>query len=454
MTVEITIIGGGLAGSEAAWQVAERGLNVVLYEMRPNKQTGAHTSGYLAELVCSNSLGSQLPDRASGVLVTELKQLSSMLLKCAENVALPAGGALAVDRDGFAMQVTEKINSHPRISLKRKEITRIPREGIVIVASGPLTSTSLSKDIVKITGERNLYFFDALSPIVEADSIDYSIAFRGSRYERSKTEAGDYINCPLNKLEYENFIAALINAERIQLREFEAAVKNGVRAGMHMYFEGCLPIEVIAERGREAPAYGPMRPVGLRDPRSGKRPYAVVQLRQDNTIGSFYNMVGFQTNLKYSEQNRVFKLIPGMSEAKFVRYGQMHRNTFINSPMLIFPTLQFRKRHNLFFSGQISGVEGYLGNIATGLVAGINAYRIAAEKNPIVFPKATMIGSLCHYVAHADPSMFQPMKANFGILPPFNDGIKRNRRQRASSYAERSLREIKNLSLDLTSHFA
>jgi len=442
MTDEITIIGGGLAGSEAAWQVAERGLNVELYEMRPNKQTGAHTSGYLAELVCSNSLGSQLPDRASGVLVTELKQMSSMLLECAENVALPAGGALAVDRDGFAKQVTEKINSHPRISLKRKEITRIPREGIVIVASGPLTSASLSKDIVKITGKKHLYFFDAISPIVEADSIDYSIAFRGSRYERGKTDAGDYINCPLNKMEYENFIDALVRAERIQLREFEAAVKNGVRAGMHMYFEGCLPIEVIADRGRETLAYGPMRPVGLRDPRSGKRPYAVVQLRQDNTVGSLYNMVGFQTNLKYAEQSRVFKMIPGMSKTKFVRYGHMHRNTFINSPTLLYPTLQFRKRNNLLFAGQISGVEGYLGNIATGLVAGINAYRLATGKQPVAFPQATMIGSLCHYVSHADPSLFQPMKANFGILPTLNDGIKRNRGQRAGAYAERSLNMI------------
>lgn len=445
MVDEITIIGGGLAGSEAAWQIAERGLDVALYEMRPDKQTGAHISGNLAELVCSNSLGSQLPDRASGVLMTELKQLNSMLLKCAEDVALPAGSALAVDRDNFAMQVTEKISSHPRVKLKRKEITRIPREGIVIVASGPLTSAPLSKDIAMTTGERHLYFFDAISPIVEAESIDYSIAFRGSRYERGKTDAGDYINCPLNRFEYENFIDALISAERIKLREFEMEVKNGVRAGMHMYFEGCLPIEVIAERGREALAYGPMRPVGLRDPRSGKRPYAVVQLRQDNTIGTLYNMVGFQTNLKYADQRRVFKMIPGMSKANFVRYGQMHRNTFINSPMLVFPTLQYRNRQCLFFSGQITGVEGYLGNIATGLVAGINAYRLANDKQTIIFPQTTIIGSLCHYVSHADPSLFQPMKANFGILPLLNDGIKRNRRQRARAYAERSFNEMENV---------
>jgi methylenetetrahydrofolate--tRNA-(uracil-5-)-methyltransferase len=449
MVDEITIIGGGLAGSEAAWQIAERGLDVVLYEMRPNKQTGAHTSGNLAELVCSNSLGSQLPDRASGVLMTELKQLNSMLLMCAENVALPAGGALAVDRDNFAKQVTEKISSHPRIKLKRKEITRIPKEGIVIVASGPLTSTSLSKDIAMTTGERHLYFFDAISPIVEAGSIDHSIAFRGSRYERGKTDPGDYINCPLNRFEYENFIDALISAERIKLREFEIEVKNGVRAGMHKYFEGCLPIEVIAERGREALAFGPMKPVGLRDPRSGKRPYAVVQLRQDNSIGSLYNLVGFQTNLKYAEQRRVFKMIPGMSQANFVRYGQMHRNTFINSPRLIFPTLQFRNRQNLLFSGQITGVEGYLGNIATGLVAGVNACKLAKEKQTVIFPQTTMIGSLCHYVSHSDPALFQPMKANFGILPSFNDGIKRNRRQRACAYAERSFADMEKFSINM-----
>lgn len=442
MANKVTIIGGGLAGSEAAWQIAKRGMDVLLYEMRPKIQTGAHSSGYLAELVCSNSLGSQLGDRASGVIMNELKEMGSLLLDCAEIVPVPAGGALAVDRDAFAKLVTEKITSQPRISLIRKEVTQLPGEGIVIVASGPLTSEALSKDIAKLTGENHLYFFDALSPIVEADSIDYSIAFLGSRYERGKMEAGDYINCPMDKKEYEVFIEALLEAERIPLREFEIAVKKGVRAGMHRYFEGCLPVEVIAERGREALAYGPMRPVGLVDPRIGKRSYAIVQLRQDNLAGSLYNMVGFQTNLKYSEQRRVFKMIPGMSQVKIVRYGQMHRNTFINSPVLLLPTLQFRQQQKIFFAGQITGVEGYLGNIATGLLAGINAFRLASGDSPITLPRFTMMGSLCHYVSHADPSQFQPMKANFGIMAPLEDGIRRNRRERSKAYAERSLSEI------------
>ena len=351
-----------------------------------------------------------------------------------------------MDRDEFAKLITKKITSHPRISLIRKEVTQLPDEGIVIVASGPLTSEALSKDIARLTGENHLYFYDALSPIVEADSIDYSIAFRGSRYERGEMEAGDYINCPMDKREYEIFIDALLEAERIPLREFEITVNSGVRAGMHRYFEGCLPIEVIAERGKESLAYGPMRPVGLVDPRIGKRSYAVVQLRQDNLSGSLYNMVGFQTNLKYSEQKRVLRMIPGMSKVEIVRYGQMHRNTFINSPVLLLPTLQFRQQRKLFFAGQITGVEGYTGNIATGLIAGINAFRLASNVSPITFPRFTMMGSLCHYVSHADPPQFQPMKANFGIMLPLDDGVRRNRRERSKAYAERSLRELKGLS--------
>jgi len=441
MTKEVIVIGGGLAGSEAAWQVAKRGVDVVLYEMRPLKQTGAHQSGYLAELVCSNSLGSRLPDRASGVLMTELRCLESMLLSIAEREAVPAGGALAVDREAFARGVTEQIDTQPQITLIREEVDRIP-DGIVIVASGPLTSDKLANELSRITGEEHLYFFDAISPIVEAESIDMSVCFRASRYGRGQIAEGDYINCPMNEVEYEAFIDALLGSEKIPLRDFEVAVKAGVRAGPHGYFEGCLPVEVIAERGRESLAYGPMRPVGLIDPRSGKRPYAVVQLRQDNLIGNLYNIVGFQTNLTYCEQDRVLSMIPGLEEAKFIRYGQMHRNTFINSPMVLLPTLQFRKRPIIIFAGQITGVEGYLGNIATGLYAGCSAARLAHGDDPIILPQTTMLGSLCHYISHADPKSFQPMKANFGIMPPLDDGTRRNRRQRAQAYSIRSSNDL------------
>ncbi len=441
MNKSITVIGGGLAGSEAAWQIAERGIDVQLFEMRPLKQTGAHRTSDLAELVCSNSLGSKLPDRASGVLMTELRALNSLLLHCAEEEALPAGGALAVDRDSFGRRVTDQITCHPRIEIIRQEVTQLP-EGMVIVSSGPLTSESFSEELTRFTGEDHLYFFDALSPIVEADSIDMSIAFRASRYGRGQMEDGDYINCPFTKSEYEEFVGALLDADRIPLREFEISIRNGVRAGLHKYFEACLPVEVIAERGRDALAYGPMRPVGLLDSRTGTRSYAVVQLRQDNFIASLYNLVGFQTNLTYQSQFRVFRMIPGLQHAEFVRYGQMHRNTFINSPRLLLPSLQSRFRADLFFAGQITGVEGYLGNIATGLLAGWNASRLYSGEKPVVLPKATIIGALCSYISSTEPARFQPMKANFGILPPLEDGERRNRRQRASAYAERSERTL------------
>ena len=437
MEKSIKIIGGGLAGSEAAWQIAERGIDVQLFEMRPMKQTGAHRTSDLAELVCSNSLGSKLPDRASGVLMSELRALDSLLLRIAEEEALPAGGALAVDRDSFSSKVTEYITRHPRIEVVRQEVKKLP-EGVVIVSSGPLTSESFSKNLTRITGEDHLYFFDALSPIVEADSIDMTIAFRASRYGRGQMDDGDYINCPFTKSEYEEFIDALLIAERIPLRDFEIIVRDGVRAGLHKYFEACLPVEVMAERGRDALAYGPMRPVGLIDPRTGKRPHAVVQLRQDNLIATLYNLVGFQTNLTYSSQFSVFRLIPGLRDAEFVRYGQMHRNTFINSPRLLFPSLQSRFRPDLFFAGQITGVEGYLGNIATGFLAGLNAFRYINGDNLVVLPKATLLGALCSYITSSEPERFQPMKANFGILPPLEDGVRRNRRQRASAYADRS----------------
>jgi methylenetetrahydrofolate--tRNA-(uracil-5-)-methyltransferase len=437
MNTDAVVVGGGLAGSEAAWQLAKRGIGVRLYEMRPNISTGAHQTGSLAELVCSNSLGSKLPDRASGVLMAELRTLGSMVLICAERNAVPAGGALAVDRERFARDVTEQIENHPQIQIVRSEVKRIP-EGFVIIASGPLTSDSLAQAIGGLSGQDHLYFFDALAPIIDVESINMQVAFRASRYERGERAEGDYINCPLNKEEYEAFIDRLLRAERIPLRSFEQEIQDGVRAGAHHYFEGCLPVEIIAERGRDSLAFGPMRPVGLIDPRSGKRPYAVLQLRQDNLAGSLYNMVGFQTNLKYDEQRDVFRMIPGLENAHFHRYGQMHRNTFLNSPTQLGSNLQHRGRSDLFFAGQLTGVEGYLGNIATGLLAGINLSRLIIGHELLVIPRETMLGSLAHYIAHADPKSFQPMKANFGLMVPLDDGRKRNRRERASAYAERS----------------
>ncbi|TET95852.1 MAG: methylenetetrahydrofolate--tRNA-(uracil(54)-C(5))-methyltransferase (FADH(2)-oxidizing) TrmFO [Anaerolineales bacterium] len=437
MNADAVVVGGGLAGSEAAWQLAKRGVKVRLFEMRPDFSTGAHQTGYLAELVCSNSLGSKLPDRASGVLMAELRTLGSILLICAERNAVPAGGALAVDREHFARDVTEQIEKHPQIQVIRNEAKSIP-EGFVIIASGPLTSDSLTQAIGGLSDQDHLFFFDALAPIIDADSINMEIAFRASRYERGDREEGDYINCPLNKEEYEAFIDGLLRAERIPLRSFEKEIEEGVRAGAHHYFEGCLPVEILAERGRDSLAFGPMRPVGLRDPRSGKRPHAVLQLRQDNLAGSLYNMVGFQTNLTYSEQQNVFRMIPGLENARFQRYGQMHRNTFLNAPMQLRSNLQHLGRSDLFFAGQLTGVEGYLGNIGTGLLAGINLSRLIKGEELLVLPRETMLGSLAHYIAHADTKLFQPMKANFGLMPPLDDGRKRNRRERASAYAERS----------------
>lgn len=440
---DLIVVGGGLAGSEAAWQAAERGLRVHLYEMRPIRTTGAHQTAYLAELVCSNSLGSRLPDRASGILQNELRRLKSLLLACAEDSAVPAGSALAVDRELFARKVTERLEQHPNIRIIRAEITDLPSSP-TIIASGPLTSPALTQTIVRLTGEQHLSFFDAISPIVTADSINMEIAFRASRYGRGEAEEGDYINCPMTRDEYEAFVDALLSAERIELREFEEVIRQGVRAGVERFFEGCLPIEILAERGRNALAFGPMRPVGLIDPRTGKRPYAVVQLRQDNLLGNLYNLVGFQTNLKYSEQQRVFRMIPGLERAEFVRYGQMHRNTFIASPRLLLPTLQFRSRPDLFFAGQITGVEGYMGNIATGLLAGWNAARLIRGKEPLVLPPATMLGALCHYVTHASLQDFQPMKANFGILPPLEGEKHLDKRARAQAYAQRALTTLEN----------
>ena len=448
MSSELVVIGGGLAGSEAAWQAAQRGLRVTLYEMRPMRSTLAHATDKLAEIVCSNSLGSNVPAKAGGLLKEELRRLGSFILECADATAVPAGDALAVDRDLFSDTVTRRIAAHPNITLVRSEVTQIPA-GPTIIASGPLTSEALTADITRLCGDQYLYFYDAMCPIVAHDSIDMAIAWRGSRWGRdqaavlpvvdgdidlaSPTSEGDYINCPLNKEEYESFIDALVGAETIELKSFEREDPK--------FFEGCLPIEVMAKRGRESMAYGPMRPVGLRDPRTGRRPYAVVQLRQDNLADTLYNIVGFQTNLKHGEQKRVLGMIPGLQRLEIMRHGQMHRNTFINAPTLLHPTMQFRQRSDLFFAGQITGVEGYVGNAGSGLVAGINAARLLRGESLLELPAATMLGALCHYVCSAEPKDFQPMKANFGIMPPLAKEV-RQKRARYEAYVARALVQL------------
>lgn len=428
----IQVIGGGLAGSEAAWQIAQRGISVRLYEMRPHTNTPAHRTDQLSELVCSNSLGSNLPDRAPGVLKAELRRLGSLLLACADRASVPAGGALAVDREIFAQQVTEAIEQHPLISLVREEVMHIPG-GPCVIATGPLTAPALADDIMRLVGEQYLYFYDAIAPTVNVETINMDVAFRASRYGRGEEDEGDYINCPLNQDEYERFVAALLEAERIELRDFEREDPR--------FFEGCLPIEQIAQRGAQSLAFGPMRPVGLRDPRTGKRPYAVLQLRQDNLAGTLFNLVGFQTNLRWGEQRRVLCMIPGLENAEFERYGMMHRNTFLNAPTHLKPTLQYKDRDDLWFAGQITGVEGYAGNIGTGLLAGINVARYVYGQSQWIMPPETMLGALCHYVTHAEPDDFQPMKANFGILPPLETPPK-GKRERKKAYAERAARTL------------
>src|SRR5690606_25702632 len=425
----LNVIGGGLAGSEAAWQAAERGIHVRLWEMRPKQQTPAHVTDKLAELVCSNSLGSDLPDRASGLLKNELRRMNSLIMACADEARIPAGGALAVGREKFSELVTERIEGHPNIEVCREEATSIPDEP-TIIASGPLTSSRLADEMAALIGEDYLYFYDALAPVVRADTINMDICFRASRYGRGEEDEGDYINCPMTEEEYRRFVDALLSAERIELRQFEREDPN--------FFEGCLPIEVLAARGPDALAFGPLRPVGLIDPRTGRRPYAVVQLRQDNVAGTLYNLVGFQTNLRWPEQRRVLRMLPGLEEAEFVRLGQMHRNTFLNSPTLLRRTMQYRGRDDLFFAGQITGVEGYVGNAGTGLLAGVNAARLLKGQPLWELPETTMLGALAHYVVHADPEHFQPMKANFGLLPPLDPPV-RNKRERYAAYAARAL---------------
>ncbi len=442
---ELTVIGGGLAGCEAAWQAAERGLRVRLYEMRPVKETGAHVTGDLAELVCSNSLGSNLPDRASGMLKEELRRFGSLLLACALETALPAGAALAVDREAFARRVTERIVSHPNIELAREEARAIPA-GPTIIASGPLTSPDLTRAIQALTGQEHLFFYDAIAPIIRRESIDMNLAFRASRYGSRVPDEGDYINCPLEQEQYERFIDALLHAERIPLRWFETPINEGVTAGAREFFEGCLPVEVMAARDLQALAYGPMRPVGLHNPHTGHWSYAVVQLRQDNLAGTLYNLVGFQTNLTYSEQRRVLRMIPGLEQAEFVRYGQMHRNTFIAAPLLLEPTMQIRPRAGeaappLFFAGQITGVEGYMGNIATGLLAGMNVARLLSGLPPLALPVTSMLGALTSYITRAEMKDFQPMKANFGILPPLEQPG-RTKPARSLQYVQRGQADL------------
>jgi methylenetetrahydrofolate--tRNA-(uracil-5-)-methyltransferase len=425
---ELIVAGGGLAGCEAAWQAARRGIRVRLMEMRPAEMTGAHRTAALAELVCSNSFGSLLPDRPAGALQAELAEMGSLLVSCAREAAVPAGSALAVDRVRFSRTVTDRIESHPRITVVRKEVREIP-SGPAILATGPLTSPNLSRAIAELAGTEHLFFYDAIAPILAADSIDRAIAFRDSR----NLSGGDYLNCPMDDAEYHRFVEALTGAERFPLRDFESDIGKGVRAGR--FFEGCLPVEILARRGSETLAYGPMRPVGLHDPRTGARPYAVVQLRQEDIAGTMYNLVGFQTNLTEGEQRRVFRMIPGLERAEFVRYGRMHRNTFLNAPRLILPTLQFRGRENLFIAGQLAGVEGYLGNIGTGLLAGWNAARLLRGMPPAELPPGFLLGALCRHIATAEEKHFQPAKANFGLLPPMKIRA-RGKLARQAVYAE------------------
>ncbi len=512
LSPQIIVIGAGLAGAEAAWQAAQRGARVALYEMRPHRMTPAHQTAGMAELVCSNSLGSSLPDRALGLLKNELRRLGSLVIACADKTAVPAGGALAVDRDAFSRAVTEAIESHPNITVRREEVTDLPprpsslpgrgeEQPVAVVATGPLTSPALAEAIRRLAGQESLFFFDAMAPILTAESVDMAVAFRASRWDKSANQRisestnqqisestnqrisesahgsvalrtnsqstnsqstnsqstnsqstnsqstnsqstdlpiyppGDYINCPLTRDEYYAFVAAVNAAEKIVLREFEQDETA------RRYFEACLPIEVLAGRDADALAYGPMTPIGLRDPRTGRRPFAVVQLRQDDVAGTLYNLVGFQTDLTWGEQARVLRMIPGLEHAEFVRFGQMHRNTYIASPALLRPTLQWRDRDDLFFAGQITGTEGYVGSTASGLLAGLNAVRVVNGLQPIILPATTMMGALFHYITQAAPRGFQPMKANFGLLPELIPPVG-DKRKRHAAYASRALADL------------
>ena len=446
----ITIIGGGLAGCEAAYQIAKKGIKVELYEMKPVKFTEAHSNENLAEIVCSNSFKSNLHTNACGLLKEELRYMDSLLIKIADETQVPAGQALAVDREMFSKRVTEEIEKNPLIEIIHQEVTNIEKmveEGIVIIATGPLTSKGMAEEISKITGEDKLYFYDAAAPILTKESIDFDIAFFGNRYDQEKqkdetiedwkkrleNQDASYINLPMNKEEYEKFWQELVNAEIVTLHEFE---KREI-------FEGCMPIEVMAKRGIDTLRYGPLKPVGFDDPRTGKRPYAIVQLRQDDTDGIIYNIVGFQTNLKYGEQKRVFSIIPGLENAEFVKYGVMHRNTYINSTKLLDNTYCLKKNENVFFAGQITGVEGYVESISSGMVSAINACQKYFGKEKIIFPETTMVGALAKYIS-TENDKFQPMNANFGIVPELNEKI-RDKKLKYGKLADRGIADLKKL---------
>ena len=429
MSEKVIVIGGGLAGVEAAWQVANAGYKVDLYEMKPVKFSPAHHMKGLAELVCSNSLKAKRLESAAGLLKAEMRVFGSVCMECADIAEVPAGGALAVDRDIFSQLITERIENHPNINVIHQEVTKIP-EGNVIVAAGPLASDSLSEDIMALCGD-GLHFFDAAAPIVTKESIDMDSAFTASRYERGGES--DYINCPMNKEEYENFYEALINAESADLHSFDKRID---------VYEGCMPIEVMASRGKDTMRFGPLKPVGLRDPKTGHRPWAVLQLRKENSAGSMFNLVGFQTNLKFPEQKRVFSMIPALKNADFVRYGVMHRNTFIDSPRLLSGDFSFRKRDNLFFAGQITGVEGYMESASSGIMAGLNMVRKLQGKETLILPETSMIGALMRYISDESVKNFQPMGANFGVLPPIEPKI-RDKQERYAALSQRGLDDLK-----------
>nr|WP_139331840.1 FADH(2)-oxidizing methylenetetrahydrofolate--tRNA-(uracil(54)-C(5))-methyltransferase TrmFO [Paenibacillus amylolyticus] len=422
---QVTVIGAGLAGTEAAWQIASHGVRVKLYEMRPVVKTPAHHTDKFAELVCSNSLRANGLTNAVGVLKEEMRMLNSLVLSAADKHAVPAGGALAVDRDGFSGEITSTLHQHPLIEVVNEELTSLPEDGIVVVATGPLTSPALSEQIKALMGEEYFYFYDAAAPIIEKDSIDMNKVYLASRYDKGEAA---YLNCPMTEEEFDVFYEALITAEVAQLKEFEKEI----------YFEGCMPIEVMMKRGKQTALFGPMKPVGLVNPHTGELPHAVVQLRQDNAAGTLYNLVGFQTHLKWGEQKRVFSLIPGLENAEFVRYGVMHRNTFINSPKLLLPTYQFKERPNLFFAGQMTGVEGYVESAASGLIAGMNAAKAALGQELVVLPVETTLGSMAQYITTADFKHFQPMNANFGLLPKLETKI-RNKKEKNEALAQRAL---------------
>ena len=421
----VTVIGAGLAGSEAAWQLARRGIPVRLFEMRPARATEAHHTDSFAELVCSNSLRSASLDTAIGLLKEEMRRLDSLVMAAADAARVPAGSALAVDRSIFSQYITEMLTKHPKVEICREEVRDLPN-GITIVASGPLTSPTLSSQLRDLFGSEYLYFYDAIAPVVTTESINTEVAFRASRYDHGD----DYFNCPLTHKEYYRFVEELLAAEKVPEKEFERAI----------YFEGCLPVEEMARRGKDTLAFGPMKPVGLTDPRSGGRPYAVVQLRQDDRAGTLWNLVGFQTKMTYPEQRRVFRMIPGLEKAEFVRLGSLHRNTFIDSPRLLLPTLQFKDRHNLFFAGQMIGVEGYLESAAAGLLAGLNAGRLTQGLPLLTAPPTTSLGSLIAYIANDERRDFQPMNANYGLFPPLENSPRG--REKKAALAERALRDL------------